>query len=293
MKIRESLVQAAACLSQRSVPDPHIEAEALIRHVTGIDRTGLFSAWNAHLTPRQEEQVSRLTSRRLEGEPLAYLLGHREFYGLDFLVNPHVLVPRQETELLVDKVLGFAKDRPGEGLRIADVGTGSGAIAVSISRHLPNAQVYATDISPEALSVADINRRRHGVLGRVHLRRGDLLQALDGPVDVVVSNPPYLKSGEILCLAPEVQREPFHALDGGATGLEVIGRLLKQAPEYLRPGGLMAVEIDPEQLDQTRRLAREAIPGASVSFDRDLLGMPRVVCIETKNEGSGLSQRPR
>ena len=152
------------------------------------------------------------------GEPLSYITGHREFYGLDFVVTPDVLVPRQETEFLVEAVLGYARsrDRVEGDLTIADIGTGSGAIAVALGCHLPNAAVYATDVSQEALRVADENVRRHGLDGRVHLRHGDLFEALAGPVDVVASNPPYLSDDEVAELPPDVQREPTLALAAGS-----------------------------------------------------------------------------
>ena len=279
MTVVQSLARLVRQLSDRGVPDSHIEAEALLRRVLGMERAEFLAASEESLSPRQEQQARQMIRRRLEGEPLAYILGHREFYGLDFVVNRHVLIPRQETELLVDKVLEYSRSRPDEDLRIVDVGTGSGAIAIAIATHAPRATLYATDVSREALLVADTNRRRHGLSERVHLCEGDLLEAIVGPVDVIVSNPPYIRTGDIVHLAPELRREPYRALDGGADGLEIMGRLLRQAPEHSRPGGRVLVEIAPEQLGEVSQMALEAIPGASVSFDRDLLGLLRVVIV--------------
>ena len=284
MRIDGALAAATERLSHRGIPDASLEAEVIVRHVMGLDRAKIFAIPEQRLSNRQQQHVSQLVRRRLEGEPLAYILGHREFYGLDFVVDHHVLIPRQETELLVDKVLEFANGRAGERLRIADVGTGCGAVAIAVAQHVPQATLYATDISRQVLSVADINRRAHGVVDRVHLREGDLLHALDGPVDAVVCNPPYIRTGQIAHLRPEVRREPIGALDGGSDGLGVMRSLMRQAPSYLRTGARLLVEIAPEQLATVIRMAREHIPGASVSFARDLLGMPRVVIADSTGE---------
>ena len=278
MRVREAFIQTRAQLSGRKIPDASIEAEALMRHVLGLDRAGFFTSLEERLADGRIEEVLDLVRRRLDGTPLAYILGHREFYGLEFAVDRHVLIPRQETELLVDQVLQFASDREREGpLRVADVGAGSGAVGVSVAVHVPQATVYATDISREALQVADVNRHRHGVESRLHLVQGDLLQGLCGAFDVIVSNPPYIRSRDMAGLAAEVGREPPRALDGGADGLAVTERLLRQASSRLRPGGLVLVEIAADQLDPTLALAERTLPGARVSYTRDLLGLPRVV----------------
>ena len=305
MKIRELLVRAAKRLSNyrvpklsvdrrplsNGIPDPNLEAEVLMRHILGMERAQFFAALDEPLAPDQQRQIRQVVRRRLDGEPLAYIVGHREFYGLEFVVNAHVMIPRQESELLVDKVLEFCSDKMHRGpLHIVDVGTGSGAVAIAIARNLRQSVVYATDLRREALTVADVNRRRHGVLDRVHLCQGDLLQFLNRPLDVIVSNPPYIRADEIQHLAPEVRNEPVWALDGGADGLEVIRRLLQQAPEYIRPGGLILLEIDPEQFESARQLARQAMPGARVLFAKDLLGLARVVIVELA-DGTVNSQR--
>ena len=284
MTVRESWVQGAEQLANSGVADAPIEAEVLLRHAMDVERADFFASLQQPLSTSGQVRMDRSVQRRTAGEPLAYILGRREFYGLDFQVSSHVLVPRQETELLVDEVLEFARARPersrrAQRLLIADVGTGSGAIAVAIARHLPQATVYATDSSPQALQSAGINSRRHGVSNRVHLRHGDLLEALEAPVDVVVSNPPYLRTGELPGLPPEVRREPQCALDGGPDGLQVIRRLFLQAPGRIRAEGVLIVEIAPQQLEPVTRMARAAFPSARVSFARDLLGLPRVVSV--------------
>jgi release factor glutamine methyltransferase len=281
VKISECWADAAEELSGRHIPDARIEAETLLRHALGMTRSEFFAGLGECLTPSQESRMRRLVLRRLEGEPLAYMLGVREFYGLDFAVNRYVLIPRQETELLVDRVLEWCSTRRREErVEIADVGTGCGAIGVAIASNVLRASVSATDVSCMALRVADVNRRRHGVSDRVRLSRGDLLEALDGPVDLIVSNPPYIRSDELAGLATEVRREPAMALDGGEDGLEVTRRLLRQAPSYLKPGGRIFVEIAPEQLGPVSVLARETMPEAQIRFSRDLLGLSRAVAID-------------
>ena len=279
MNVRESWVRATERLALTGVADASLEAEVLHRHALEADRAQFFATLHEPLAPSHQRQVDRSVRRRAGGEPLAYIIGRREFYGLDLFVNADVLVPRQETELLVDRVLEVAASHP-ECKRIADVGTGSGAIAVAVARHLPDATVYATDSSEEALRVADLNRRTHGVAERVDFLHGDLLQPLPTPVDIIVSNPPYLSTGELSGLAPEVRREPASALDGGADGLRTIRRLLRQAPHHIRPDGCILIEIAPQQLDAVTGIAGEAFPSAHVSFARDLLGLPRVVSVQ-------------
>ena len=306
MKIRECLVRAATRFSDNrapepsvdqrrlggGIPDPILEAEVLMRHILGMERAQFFSALDAALSPDHQLQISQFLTRRLAGEPLAYIVGHREFYGLDLVVNAHVLVPRQETELLVDKVLEFCSDKLDRGpLHVVDVGTGSGAVAIAIASNLPQSVIYATDVRREALAVADVNRRRHGVLDRVHLCQGDLLEFFNRPVDVIVSNPPYIRTQDIARLAPEVRREPSWALDGGADGLEVTRRLLQQAPEYIRPGGLLLFEIAPEGLEPVSQLARQVMPSARVSSAKDLLGLPRVVMVQLEDGAARTQQR--
>jgi release factor glutamine methyltransferase len=261
------------------IEDAVIEAEVILRRAMGVDRTKFFASLDDELSPDALRRVDGLLRRRRAREPLAYILGSREFYGLDIATNPSVLVPRPETELLVDRALDFAGGRRDPV--IADVGTGSGAIAVAIAARLPRATVYATDVSAAALRVADVNRRRHHVADRVHLCRGDLLEALPEPVDAIVSNPPYLTTSEMASVAAEVRREPATALHGGTEGLDVIARLLPQVPSRLRAGGLLLIEIAPDQLQAVVRMGKREFPSARVSFHRDLAGRPRVVGVES------------
>ena len=283
MMIRDFWMRVSKQLADEGIVESGIEAEIILRHTLDMERADFFAALDDRITPLQERKTGRLLERRVAGEPLAYMLGHREFYGLDFYVNPHVMIPRQETEILVDKVLNLSKEEPSQRLQIADVGTGSGAIAVAIAHNLPSATLYATDSSREALSAAKVNVRCHRLSERIHLCYGDLLEALSDPVDIIVSNPPYLKTSEIAGLQPEVTREPVCALDGGTDGLDVMKHLFRQAPYYMRPGGRLLVEIASQQLESVLWMGRCAFPTARISFDRDMLNLPRVVSIAMPN----------
>lgn len=234
------------------------------------------------LDAAQQARIARLVNRRAQGEPLAYITGHREFYGLDFVVNPAVLIPRQETELLVDKALewaaAWAASRQGNAAPlIADVGTGSGAIAVALACNLPRARALAIDASAAALAVADRNRRRHGVADRVALLQGDLLTALKPGVDAIVSNPPYIASDLLPGLPPDVRREPALALDGGHDGLRLTRRLIAQAARRLNRGGALLIEIAPEQAAAALGLAQAAFPRATTWVAADAAGRARCV----------------
>jgi release factor glutamine methyltransferase len=276
--IRESAAHIAQVLETGGLADSRLEAEVLLRHVLGLGRAEFFAMRNENLTADQSETLSLLVEQRLTGKPLSYITGRREFYGLDFEVGPDVLVPRQETELLVDLALDLCSEST-PGTEIADVGTGCGSIAITIACNLPRATVHAIDISDEALSIADTNRRAHRVLNRVHLYQGDLLAPLPHPVDLIVSNPPYIRSCDIAGLAPEVRQEPRVSLDGGPDGLQVTRRLLQEAPVYLRPGGTILVETAPEHEVPLTQAVQQAMPGAHLSFVSDLMSNPRVAVL--------------
>ena len=281
MRLREAWARSHRQLERAAIPDAGIEAQALLRNTLGIDRATFHASPDRELSDEDAQAFERTVARRIEGEPLSYITGHREFYGLDFVVTPDVLVPRQETELLVEAVLGYARSREGgeSPLSIADIGTGSGCIAVALAAHLPSATVYATDVSQGALRVAGENVRRHGLDGRVRLRHGDLFEALDGPVDVVASNPPYLSDDEAADLPPDVRREPGVALVAGTDGMDVLSRLIVGAREYVKPGGLLALEIDPRRLEAVERLMGETSPGGEAEVLKDYAGLDRVVTV--------------
>lgn len=279
MNLRETWLRSRQRLELAAIPDAGIETQVLLRYALGIDRATFHTSPERELSDKEADAFERLVERRIDGEPLSYITGHREFYGLDFLVTPDVLVPRHETEFLVEAVLEYAQRRGGDALTIADIGTGSGCITVALGIHLPNATVYATDVSHEALQVAGKNVRRHSLEGRVHLRQGDLFEALDGPVDVVASNPPYLSTDEAADLPLDVQHEPRIALVAGADGMDVLRRLIVGAREYVKPGGLLAMEIDPWRLEAVKSLAGQTFPDDEIRVVRDHADLDRMVTV--------------
>ncbi|MDA1188055.1 MAG: peptide chain release factor N(5)-glutamine methyltransferase [Chloroflexi bacterium] len=279
MKLAESWVSVRDRLSLMGVEDASLEAEVLHRQALEMDRVGFFSELQTEVPFEHAERVRHLAERRLAGEPLPYITGIREFYGLDFMVDSQVLVPRQETELLVDLTLMAVTDMGLTRPVIADVGTGSGAIAIALASRLSLATVYATDVSQDALDVAQRNCERYGVADRVRLMQGDLLSTVTGKLDIIVSNPPYIPSVQLATLPSDVQREPRMALDGGPDGLDVIRRLLGQVQEKLQPNGRLMFELSPEQVEEAMEIAHEAFPERDVSFERDLLKLPRVIVV--------------
>ena len=252
----------------------------LVCHVLEIDRAQLLSHPEHTLTPHHQRDLDALVQRRRQREPLPYILGAREFYGLDFIVTPAVMVPRPETESLVEHALGWAQARAH--VTIADIGTGSGCIAVSMAVHLPGTDIIAVEISPAALEVARRNIRRHGVQKRVRLVQGDLAGPLSEPVDILVANLPYVRDDEIPSLQPEVRDyEPREALAGGPDGTRLITALLKQAPSRLKPGGVVILEMDPRQRNALAQAAVQVFPGADVGVVKDLAGRDRVLVVQS------------
>ena len=274
MKLTEVLHRAREALGLKDIEDSGFEAELLMRQALGKSRVELYQDLNRELSPGEEAAFEQLISRRLSGEPVAYIMGHREFFGLDFYVDARVLIPRPETELLVEKALTLARERPIA--TIADIGTGSGAIAVSLALNLPQVKVFATDVSALALEVARLNCQRHGVLDRVCLLSGDMLSPLAGPVDLVVANLPYVTEAEVgeQGLA---SFEPELALDGGSDGLEKIRELCARLDDKLNPGGSLLLEMGIGQSRAVASLLHDLFPAAGVEIIPDLSGIDRVV----------------
>ncbi|HEY3347778.1 MAG TPA: peptide chain release factor N(5)-glutamine methyltransferase [Nitrospirota bacterium] len=262
MNAGELLARARATLSAAGLEESGLDAEVLLAKATGKTRTGLIASINLPVGAEAQAVFEGMVARRANREPLQYITGHQEFFGLDFEVGPGVLVPRPETELIIEEAGLLLKglDRP----LAADIGTGSGCIAVSIAVSVPDAEVYATEISGAALGFARRNIEKHGAGGRVRLLEGDLFGpltglGLEGKFDLIASNPPYIPSAEVLKLMPEVRDwEPAGALDGGPDGLDAVRRLINEAPKWLKPGGCLLVEIGFDQSDAVRDLVESS-----------------------------------
>ena len=278
----EALRRAVATLRANRIEDPEIEAEVLLRHVLQLDRTYLFLRLPEALAQEQLQEFQRLIARRVAHTPNAYLTGRREFYSMSFAVGPGVLIPRPETEHLVDAVLEVGRALLAERGRatFVDAGTGSGAIALAVAKHLPALRVLATDISPAALAVADLNAKRLRLAGRVTFLQGDLLEPLREPVEIIAANLPYIPTATWAALPPEIrEHEPRLALDGGEDGLRVIDRLLATVPQHLASGGVVILEIQYDQAEPLRELVAERLPGAALEVEQDLAGHDRVAVI--------------
>ncbi len=280
MQLRQILNAAVERLTAAGVLSPRMNAELLIMFTLACDRAYLYAHPERELTSNETQRYDEALARRATGVPAQYITGHQEFWGLDLVVSPAVLIPRPETEHVVETLLELAKadgrGRPSpHDPRIVDVGTGSGAIALALARELPSAEIHATDISPEALEVARTNTARHDLTSRIKFHRADLLDGLPhGEFDFVVSNPPYVGESEEDSVQLEVRKfEPRHAVFAGPTGLEVIERLIPQAQTILRHGGWLVLEISGTIADQVRRLLSA---WDEFAIRNDLQGIARV-----------------
>ena len=280
LALEQWLRAATVRLRQAGIETAQLDAQLIAAHVLGVDRGRLLTG-PGELAPQSAVRMENLLARRLAREPLAYIVGHKEFFSLDFEVDPAVLIPRPETELLVEAALHALAHR--RRARVLDLGTGSGAIAIAIAVNCRDARIVATDVSAAALAVAHRNAVRLAGTGRIEFREGDLFDALDptGSVrafDLIVSNPPYIPLSEIGSLAPEVGRyEPLTALAGGDDGMDFYWRIARRARTYLAPGGELIVEVGAGQ----HKAVSELLAGAGfdeVSQLCDLAGHRRVVC---------------
>ncbi|MBN2391765.1 MAG: peptide chain release factor N(5)-glutamine methyltransferase [Anaerolineae bacterium] len=272
-----STLRWASSLLAAHMDRPQVEAELLLTHFLDQPRTYLYAHPEALLTSEQATTYAQWVERRAAGEPLPYITGQIEFFGLMFAVTYNVLIPRPETETLVEVALDWLKAHPAA--TAVDVGTGSGCIAVALAAHVPALHLFATDISRAALDVARANAERHNVAGRITFIEGDLLAPLSEPVDLVVSNPPYVAECEWDALPLSVRQEPRMALLSGVEGLDAVRCLVQQACTRLAPGGLMVVEIGERQGEAARALAQAAFPKANVSILPDLVEKDRVLKI--------------
>lgn len=263
---------------QAGITDSAVESEVLLRHALSIDRAAFYSSLRDDFTGKAKSKFDHLLERRARREPLAYIIGRREFYGIDFAVTPDVLIPRQETELLIELALKRLKNTKCP--KVLDIGTGSGCVGLSIALHATSAHVHGIDISEDAIEIAVLNRNAHGLDGRVTISKGELGSVCFGscaPFEMVLSNPPYIPSAVIDTLEPEVLAEPRIALDGGSSGLDVVESLIKQAPNLLADSGWLLIEIYSDLSERILSMATEMFSGRKVALYDDLLGLPRVL----------------
>jgi len=266
-------------LEEAGVSTARLDAQVILAHVLGVGRSWLFAHFEYALDETQSNQFTELIARRVKHEPVAYLVGRKEFYGIELQVDRRVLIPRPETEMLVDAVLVTAANQSPSLVTVADVGTGSGAIALSVAANAENARIYALDVSKDALAVAAANTAQLDERGQVTLLQGDLLDALPESVDVIVANLPYVTSADYRTLDPDVRKyEPQLALEAGEQGLDVIGRLLRQVPSRLCPGGSVILEIGYNQGPAVLALLANILPQAlHADVHKDYQGRDRMV----------------
>ena len=264
MTIVEVLKLSADYLQKHGSDSARLDAEVLLAHALDLRRLDLYLKFDRPLSEAELSTYRSLVARRGKGEPVAYLVGHKEFMGLDFEVTPDVLVPNPDTEVLVQRAVAIARDseRP---LRVADVGTGSGCIAVAVAHYAPNTEVWASDVSGAALAVAARNAARHGVATRVHIVEGDLMSVLPGELDLVCANLPYLAAATKL--PAEVTAQPAGALHAAEGGAALVTRLLEEAPARLKPGGRLLAELDPSIVGAASEVAGRQFAGFRIHRD--------------------------
>ena len=263
-------------LTEHGSDSPRLDAEILLAHSCGCERIQLYTNYNKPLSPDQRGRMRDLIQRRAKAEPVAYLVGFREFFSLDFNVNASVLIPRPDTETLVRTALDQLKGRDNPS--VLDIGTGSGCIAVAIAVNYQSANVTAVDISTDALAVATKNVDKHSMTDRIRLLQSDVFSNVPAEkFDVIVSNPPYIRTDEMAGLDADVRNhEPVGALVGGADGLDIVRRIISEAPNYLTDNGYLLLEIDGQQAEPVADLLRQQ-SYKNVDIEKDLSGIPRVV----------------
>jgi len=279
--ISEALRRGTRLIQSTGSDEARLEAELLFMHALKTDRVHLYEGLQDELPVRTGGYYRRLLDRRRAHEPTPYIVGHKEFFGMDYEVTRSTLIPRPETETLVELAIEFARNRYADNRFTAvDVGSGSGAIAIALACELPNARIIATDVSRRAMAVACRNAERHGVAARIEFVEGDTLLPIEGRTDVIAANLPYVTTDDWLATPPEIREwEPRSALDGGADGLRYIRRLFQQAPGKLARNGALFAEIGDHQGATARSLAEEAFPAAEVDVRPDLAGRDRVICV--------------
>ena len=283
MRVGDALGWATRKLAASGSETPRLDTEVLLGYVLSLSRTQLYVHWDDPLAEGVVRHYADLILRREAREPVAYLVGERPFFDVDLYVDHRVLIPRPETEHIIDEALSWALRRVGRLLQVVDVGTGSGALAIVLARRLAHAHVWGVDISVDALRVAAGNVQRYNLKERVTMVCGDLLDSLVGPFDLIVANLPYVTRKELDSVASDiVEHEPRLALDGGEDGLDLIRRLLPQVPERLAKPGLLLLEIDHRQAKAVVDMVHGNLPDAEPSLINDYAGLPRIVRAEHK-----------
>lgn len=272
--------QATARLIAANVVDaPQLTAKVILAHALNITRTQLLARSDETLTPEQLVRFQTDLARVVNGEPLAYVVGHREFYDLDLITDRRALIPRPETECLIEHALARFADHPAPV--IADVGTGCGAIAITLAKHLPRARVIATDLSADAIELAHTNASRNEVEAHIDFRVGDLLEPIAEPLDLLAANLPYIDDKDWPFLAKTIRgHEPRMAFLGGPDGLDLVRRMLHDAPRIVRSGSLILMEIGAYQGEDVTAIARQSFPNARISIKPDYAGLDRLTVIE-------------
>jgi release factor glutamine methyltransferase len=280
MTTLRSWLQSASAQLETVSESAALDAQVLLAHSLKKSRSWIHAHPETQIDEHTETALTEALSRLLNGSPLPYILGYWEFYGLDFIVSPDVLIPRPETELLVETALDWLNTHP-QRRRAADIGTGSGCIAIALAKHCPDLTVTAVDISPAALNIAAQNAAVNNVQSQIKFVQGDLTQPLGDQYDLICSNPPYIPSHKLPGLAV-TRHEPTLALDGGPEGLDAIRIILADLPRILAPGGLTLIEIESGQGETVIDLAHELLPHYLALVLNDLAGLPRLLCVSSE-----------
>jgi len=296
--IGDLLKVTTSYLKEKGIESPRLTAEVLLADLLETDRVTLYLQFEKPLTKKELSGYRNLVSRRVRREPLQYITGVQEFWSMAFQVDSRVLIPRPETELLVEQALARAGECDSEGdtrCRLLDLGTGSGVLAICLAKELPKWEVWATDVSPGGLEVARMNAEKHGVGDQIRFRQGDLFQPFRSEkilFHLIVSNPPYVAAEEYGSLPPEVREyEPRAALAAGKGGMDFIAQILRDARDFLAPGGRLLVEMSPEQTDEAMKIAHGTYCYGEIERVRDYSGRYRVLCVRKLSEDSLLGDR--
>jgi release factor glutamine methyltransferase len=275
--IKKVLDWTTEYFNKHKIENPHLEAEILLSYALHIDRIRLYIDFENEVDKKSLEMFKGFINRRIKGEPTAYITGSKHFMSLIFNVTPDVLIPRPETELLIENAIELSKAFEGR-ISVLDIGTGSGVIAVSLAKFMDNIEIHATDLSGKALEVAAGNAKKHGVENKIKFIEADLFPAEDLKYDIIVSNPPYIKTADLKGLQIEIRDyEPYSALDGGPDGLVFYRRIAEKAGGYMKDGGHLLLEIGAEQSKEVTTLLQSGLKRDKIRVKKDLNGLDRVV----------------